>query len=166
MHLADIRLMYEYNTWANRLLLACAARVTRDQFFAPTTHSFPSLHQTLAHILGSEHGWRVIFETGEVNFDAITPYDVTSVEALAKRWDAERAAWDAYLGTLTDADMTRIISYPVDDGSIRRRVLWHCLYHVVNHGMQHRSEAAHMLTEYGQSPGDIDFTLFLREAGY
>jgi hypothetical protein len=32
--------------------------------------------------------------------------------------------------------------------------------------MQHRSEAAHMLTEYGQSPGDIDFTLFLREAGY
>jgi uncharacterized damage-inducible protein DinB len=40
-------------------------------------------------------------------------------------------------------------------------VLWHCLVHVVNHGTQHRSEAALLLTNDGQSPGDLDFTLFL-----
>jgi uncharacterized damage-inducible protein DinB len=37
------------------------------------------------------------------------------------------------------------------------------LAHVVNHGTQSRSEAAVLLTEYGQSPGDLDLILFLRE---
>jgi len=29
--------------------------------------------------------------------------------------------------------------------------------------MQHRSEAANLLTTYGQSPGDLDFTRWLNE---
>lgn len=45
----------------------------------------------------------------------------------------------------------------------RERLLWHCLLHVVNHGTQHRSEAAAILTGYGRSPGDLDFTAFLNE---
>jgi uncharacterized damage-inducible protein DinB len=52
--------------------------------------------------------------------------------------------------------------YTTEDGG-RERVLWHCLLHVVNHGTQHRSEAAAILTGYGYSPGGLDFTAFLNE---
>jgi uncharacterized damage-inducible protein DinB len=43
------------------------------------------------------------------------------------------------------------------------RPLWHGPSLAVNHGTQHRGEAAALLTDYGQSPGDLDFTLFLNE---
>jgi uncharacterized damage-inducible protein DinB len=40
--------------------------------------------------------------------------------------------------------------------------LWQMIMHVANHGTQHRSEVAAMLTSYGHSPGDLDFSEYLR----
>jgi uncharacterized damage-inducible protein DinB len=69
----------------------------------------------------------------------------------------------AYLAGLSDIDMENHLRYTTDEGLQRDRILWHCLVHVVNHGTQHRSEAAALLTDFGHSPGDLDFTVFLNE---
>jgi uncharacterized damage-inducible protein DinB len=74
----------------------------------------------------------------------------------------ERAMRD-YLAQLTDANMTDYVRDTVPEGHKRERLLWHCLWHVANHGTQHRSEAAAILTERGSSPGEFDFTAFLNE---
>lgn len=71
-----------------------------------------------------------------------------------------RLRWRATIMNMRDDDLHSILRYQFDPTIVRERIRWHCLYHVVNHGMQHRSEAAHLLTAYGQSPGDIDFSLF------
>ena len=37
---------------------------------------------------------------------------------------------------------------------------WQALAHVVNHGTQHRSEAAALLTAAGRSPGELDMIVY------
>lgn len=172
----EIKLLYRYNDWANQIILETCARVTPEQYVAVT--SFGCLRATVVHILDSAWGWRLGFEKyfvpanapqGEEakmwdGSDELTEADLPTLDALNKRWQAEEQAMRAYLDGLHDEDLNGFLRYRVPEGFVRERVLWHCLVHVVNHGTQHRSEAAALLTNYGQSPGGLDFTAFLNEA--
>jgi len=162
VNLQDIRLLYNYNYWANGRILATAKSVTESQFLAPSEFPFGSLHGTLLHIFDAEYGWRQLFETNSFGKDLDRAL-VSNLQSLVEQWRREEQAMRAYLDRLSDEDMNIHLIYTADNGEPRDRVLWHCLVHVVNHGTQHRSEAAALLTRYGQSPGNLDFTVFLTE---
>ena len=69
----------------------------------------------------------------------------------------------SFVDKVTDEKLNSHFLYTATDGSPYERILWHTMLHLVNHGTQHRSEAAALLTDFGQSPGDIDFVYFLSE---
>lgn len=162
MNLQNIRDMYDYNYWANNHLLDMTEKVTPEQFTAPSSHSFGSLQGTLVHTLDAEWSWRLLLQ--EQGFQPeMQAAAFPTVAALRGRWQEEEQAMRAYLDSLRDEDLMTIVRYQGDTGVLRERLVWHCLFHVVNHGMQHRSEAAALLTSCGHSPGDIDFTVFLNE---
>jgi len=167
MNTDEIKLIYEYNYWANHRILTTCAQVSPEQYAAsasPRGLGYESLRATALHILGSERGWRLICQgVSVVDWDELTEAHFPTPQTLEERWQAEEQEMRAYIGSLNDDDLQGIVRYPVDNGILRERVLWHCLYHLVNHGTQHRSEAAVLLTSYGQSPGDFDFTMFLNE---
>ncbi len=162
MNLQDIRDMYDYNCWANRRLLTMAANVTPQQFTAPSSHSFSTLQRTLVHTLDTEWGWRLLLQ-GEGFSPELNAGDFPTVSAIAERWQQEEKDMRTYIDSLEEADLNRVISYKNEEGVLRKRIVWQVMFHVINHGMQHRSEAANLLTVYGQSPGDIDFTIYLNE---
>ncbi|GAB4497910.1 MAG: DinB family protein [Anaerolineales bacterium] len=162
MNIQNIHLMYEYNYWANGKILSAAAKITEEQFLAPGEYPFGGLRGTLTHIVDAEWVWRTLFETNAFSAD-LKAEDFPDLQSLAERFQMEEQAMRAYINGLTDEDMNSHIKYTTDEGVHRDRILWHCLYHLVNHGTQHRSEAAAMLTNYGASPGELDFTLFLNE---
>lgn len=164
MNIRDILTLYDYNYWATRQILAASAQVSPEQFLAPTAHSFGSLRGTLVHILDSECGWRMLCQHQTLaSFRAMEEDAFPTFDVLEQRWNEEERAMRDYLAGLTDDDLTDYVRYTTDEGEKRERVLWHCLLHVVNHGTQHRSEAAAILTGYGYSPGGLDFTAFLNE---
>jgi uncharacterized damage-inducible protein DinB len=74
----------------------------------------------------------------------------------------EQREMRAYLDTLTEETLNGTIRYVIP-GARRERAVWHILLDVIIHATQHRSEAAVLLTDYGQSPGDFDFTMFPNE---
>jgi uncharacterized damage-inducible protein DinB len=164
MNTGDILTLYDYNYWATRRILAASMHVSPEQFLAPTAHSFSSLRGTLVHTLDGECGWRMLCQHHTLaSFNDLKEDAFPTLDPLAQRWHEEERAMRGYLAHLTDDDLIGFIRYTTPEGEKRERVLWHCLLHVVNHGTQHRSEAAAILTGYGHSPGDLDFTAFLNE---
>lgn len=164
MNIQGIHLIYDYNYWANGKILEASEKVTEEQFLAPAAFPFGGLRGTLVHILDAEFGWRGLFESKSFNAD-LDPNEFPTVNSIEERAHEEEKAMRAYLATLGDADMESHLRYTTDTGIERDRILWQCLYHVVNHGTQHRSEAAAILTDLGSSPGNLDFTVFLNETG-
>ncbi len=68
-----------------------------------------------------------------------------------------------FVAGLRDDNLERVIPYRSTRGQEFAQPLWEILAHVVNHGTQHRSEAAEMLTDLDRSPGDLDLIMYLRD---
>lgn len=160
----DIKTLYEYNYWATDRILAASALLSPEQYGALVVPNpgYGSLRNILVHMLDTERGWRERCQHELPSAD-LSEADVPTHAHLLQLWRAERATMHAYLGQLHDDMLHGLIQYTTDDGEARERVLWHVLLHVINHGTQHRSEAGAILTSYGASPGDLDFTVFLSE---
>jgi len=154
----DIELLLRYSDWANDKILARAEKVSAEQLGALNDFGWGSLRGALVHLMDAEYVWRNLLKDGE-HVEWLQPDDFPDVASIRARWGEERAAFWKYLNSLSDADLSGIISYKGDE--TRYRVLWHCLAHVVNHGTQHRAECAALLTGFGHSPGNLDFTVFL-----
>lgn len=163
MNKADIVTLFDYNYWANGRILNAAARVTAEQFAAVAGLNYGSLCGTLVHILGAEMVWRLRCQEEVVPRSLPQETEFPTFSALRARWQDEEAAMRGFLATLTDDLLRRTIRYTTTKGITFEHALWQPLIHVVNHGTQHRAEAAMLLTEYGCSPGDVDMILFLRE---
>ncbi|MBI5840432.1 MAG: DinB family protein [Chloroflexi bacterium] len=162
MNKNDIQLLYKYNAWANARILNAASNVTREQFLAPAAFPHGGLRGTLTHALFAEWLWRKRWE-GDSPTQFIKPEEFPTFESLCVRWQEEERKLSAFIENLADEKLNSVIEYKTTSGKPMHEILWKMMAHVVNHGTQHRSEAAALLTDFGRSPGDIDLIVFLRE---
>ena len=161
MNASDIKLFYEYNAWANGRILDAAEKVSAEQLLQGNNLGWGSLRGALVHILDAEYGWRKLLADKQ-DLPWLQAEDFPDLACIRARWQQEDQAMRRYLDTLTDEALAGLFAYEID-GKQKADVLWHFLAHVVNHGTQHRAECAALLTGFGHSPGDMDFTLFLSE---
>ena len=162
MNKPDITLLYKYNQWANAKILSAVSNVTNEQFLAGASFPHGGLRGTLTHALFAEWIWRHRWE-GTSPVIRLKPEDFPRFESLRARWMDEEKLLMSFVDKVTDEKLNSHFLYTATDGSPYERILWHTMLHLVNHGTQHRSEAAALLTDFGQSPGDIDFVYFLSE---
>ena len=160
MNRADISSMIAYNFWAADRILAACEQVSLGEFTREITPNpgWGSLRGILVHALDTEYGWRLILQAQEAS-EILDQVDFANVMALRTRWNVERMAWLTYESGLNEDTLNKGYG---DDPKASLKV-WQKIVHVINHGTQHRSEAAAILTGYGQSPGELDFDIFLAE---
>ena len=164
MNKQDILALYRYNAWSTSKILEAASNVTREQFLAPAPFPHGSLQETLVHALFAEWIWRNRWEgTAPAFAFRWEPDEFPHVESLRRRWADEETSLMNFVADVTEEGLYRKIKYISTEGFPHERVLWECMAHLVNHGTQHKTEAAAMLTNMGCSPGDIDLIVYLNE---
>jgi uncharacterized damage-inducible protein DinB len=168
MKIDEIKLLYDYNDWADARILAACARVRPDQYAAPVSYGRGGLRAIMVHILDNLWQQRITLQgyyqeplADEAAYDATELHEdaFPTLAVLQERWRIEQQEMRVYLDRLTEETLNGTIRYVIP-GAIRERVVWHILLEVIIHATQHRSEAAALLTGYGQSPGDLDFLPF------
>ena len=155
MRVDEIRMLFDYTAWANARILDAAARVPAEEFTWAALGPC-RLHDTLRHILQAEVFWRSEWQ-GVADASMGLPATFPTVGALRARWAEETRALDAFLRTLSDEDLWRRVTAP----TVPPETLGQQMLHLVIHEVQHRSEAALLLTDLGQSPGWMDLLPYL-----
>jgi uncharacterized damage-inducible protein DinB len=150
MTIDDIRDLFAFDRWATERVLAALEGIDEATWTATQVVDERGLGGILVHSLGATQRWRHgLLEDGLAPRPEKEP--LPSPASLRSAWAAEWPEIDAWLAGLDDAWLAR------DDEGVR---YWQMLAHVVNHGTQHRSEAAAILTQAGRSPGDLDMIDF------
>ena len=158
-----IQTLYDYNYWANGRILQAAEGLNQEQFVAPASVSHGGLRGTLVHTLSAEWIWRKRCQEQVFPGAMMTVNEFPTLAALRQRWLEEETAMGTYVAGLTEPELKQVVKYETTSGRPMENILWQILVHLVNHGTQTRSEAALILTEYGYSPGDLDFIYYVRD---
>ena len=146
MNPPEVRFLFAYDRWATRRVLDALGGLDPGVWERTGVVGERGLGAILVHHLGASQRWRHAFQqTGESPEPEDEP--LLTIDELRERWDAEWAAVDEWLHSVTDG----FVGY-VHEGV----PVWQMLVHVVNHGTQHRAEAAALLTAEGRSPGELD----------
>jgi uncharacterized damage-inducible protein DinB len=151
VRLDDIRFLVAYERWATGRILAQLSGLDETTWTAPNAIGDRGLGGILVHHLGAAQRWRHGLSGAAGELPRPERGQLPAPEALDGLWAAEWDAWDAWLETLDD-DALLSVDEPIP--------MWQLLAHVVNHGTQHRAEAAALLTAAGRSPGDLDMLDF------
>jgi uncharacterized damage-inducible protein DinB len=159
-----LRIQAHANRLSNHRLHAAMAPLSRADFHAPRTGFFPSLAQTLNHILMVD-----LYYVGALNgdpdlratIDGFAPSD--EVHALAARQAATDARLVGYCDALDGAALDGVVEMPRDTHVQRDRV-GHVLAHLFNHQTHHRGQAHAMLSGTAIEPPQLDEFMMPSEA--
>ena len=155
-----VQTLYRYNTWANLRILDTAAHLSREQIVTACGASFDSVRDTLVHTMSGQWIYLERWQ-GRSPSAGLDPRDSPDVASIRARWDGIERETQAFVARLSEPDLGRVIEYTNTKGERWAYPLWQQMIHQVNHATQHRSEAAVMLTQFGFSPGWLDFLYFI-----
>jgi len=165
MNISEIRHLYAYTEWANRLVLEAAERLPREELIRDVKVSHHSILGTLAHMAGAEsiwlERWHGVSPVGPDVWEQWTIQHCHDMQQLRAKWQPIIDKRHAYLERLTDAELARELSYKRFTGEDYSLPLVHQLQHVVNHATLHRGQVVGMIRQLGITPPTTDLLFYL-----
>ncbi len=145
-----------HNYWARDRQLQVCASLTAEQFLRPIGGSFPSLRDTLAHMLAVEWLWLERWR-GRSPKSLLPAGDFPALEAVVERWNTVEREMREYMAGLDEEALARPLTYMNFQGEEWTYPLWEMIAHVLNHQSYHRGQVATLLRMLGVQPPHVDF---------
>lgn len=152
--------MFAYTEWANGQMVESIRGLSDEQFTQNIPSSFPTIRETLAHIVLAEWLWlrRWKGESPSARPEWAAGASLATIEGHLRAVQSERAEW---LASLTDDDLERVIDYRNLAGDPFSYRLFDLMAHLVNHSTYHRGQLTTMLRQVGVKPPATDFVNLL-----
>lgn len=151
------RRMARNNRWSNDRLYRAVLALKPGEFEAPRVSFFPSIKETLNHILGVDDLYLDFLEEGGVGadaFDLFVPCD--DPKKLAKGQAAADARLIVFCDGLSEPDLERrVVTDRRGDGMIPERI-GDLLAHLFIHQIHHRGQVHAMLSGASVKPPQLD----------
>ncbi len=181
MNITDIETLYAYNRWANQRMFSALEKLSDEQFARKAQSSFPSIRETVFHILFAEWIWLKRWEgasprtnipdpdASSATWNALSPKgvppaeDLTTVAALQSFANSIEQERQEFLRGVDDAALQATHHFSDLSGNPQSGPLPQLLQHVVNHGTYHRGQVTTLLRQVGGKPVGLNMRYFFRE---
>jgi uncharacterized damage-inducible protein DinB len=162
MNIDDVRLLYDFNAWANHRTIEACAALAPEQFTRDLASSFRSVRDTLAHIYGAEWIWLERWH-GRVPSALPSAADFPDLDTVRRRFiEIDRNLVD-FAASLNADDLHRVVQYKTVAGAQQAQPLWQMLQHLANHSTYHRGQVTTLLRQLGAKATSTDLLAFYRE---
>jgi uncharacterized damage-inducible protein DinB len=162
MNIDDIRLLYDFNSWANRRTIEACAPLAPEQFTRDLASSFRSVRDTLAHIYGAQWIWLERWH-GRTPATLPSAADFPDLETVRRRFvEIDRNLVD-FAASLNADDLHRVVQYKTVAGTPHAQPLWQMLQHLANHSTYHRGQVTTLLRQLDAKATSTDLIAFYRE---
>ncbi|MDQ6695435.1 MAG: DinB family protein [Chloroflexota bacterium] len=156
---SEYETLFAYSWHTSDRLLEGAAKLSVADYIETPHYGQRSLHGLFFHMLTTLRGYRLAFETGHQP-SPLDPEDYPDLSSIRTAYRQEQAAWQELLESWSPEDYTGVANLTRLGGQTMSMPRWRILQQIVMHNMQHHTEVAQILTNHGESPGDIDFLFY------
>jgi uncharacterized damage-inducible protein DinB len=168
MTIDEVRHLFTYTEWANERVLNAAEKLPSEELLRDVRISHKSILGTLLHMAGADWMWLERWHgnspVGNDVWAGWTADDARSLQQVREKWEPIVRKRNAYLETLSDADLPRELGYRRFTGEAYSLPLIQQLQHVVNHATLHRGQVVGMIRQVGIVPPTTDLLFYVMES--
>jgi uncharacterized damage-inducible protein DinB len=159
MNLHDVRRLFAYNAWATARTFEAVAPLTEEEWSREMGNSFPTIRDTVGHIVSAEWVWLRRWQGNSPKAPEPWTKEPSRALLLEKQREVE-ADRNAFIVTLSEADLKGERPYTFMSGKGGSLPLGTLFQHLVNHGTYHRGQVTTMLRQIGRPAIGTDLLFF------